>query len=33
MKGNKLIEGMNDANTNYLEIGKQKESALELKPI
>lgn len=25
---NKLVEGMNEANTNYLDIGKPKESSL-----
>jgi predicted GTPase len=33
MRGNKMVEGMNEHNTNYLEIGKAKESDLELKPI
>jgi hypothetical protein len=32
-KRNKLVEGMNSFNTNYLEIEKPKESSLELKPI
>lgn len=33
MKRNKLVEGMNEANTNFLEIGKAKENALQLKPV
>ena len=32
-RGNKVVEGMNTDNTNYLEIGKQKPSQLEFKPI
>lgn len=33
MKKNKVVEGMNEANTNYLQIGTKKASELELKPI
>lgn len=31
-KENRLFDGMNSYNTNYLEIGKPSERALELKP-
>ena len=30
---NKLVEGMNSMNTNYLEIGKKSELELEFKPV
>jgi hypothetical protein len=33
MRQNQVVEGMNEMNTNYLEIAKPKPSSLELKPV